>query len=180
MTLLAGHTALAKSARALRYELLLLRATVVRDRPLEDDSVLVDLYADGTDDLLEQAGKMLSAAEAGLEAARQQAGSERAPRALIRCQEAFNDLALKFSFNLYAHDRLSDLESLGREQGAGWRRWTDEVHAALEHCQRAIYDVNEALFVCWQEHIEQRGALSVSVQATGIGPQIKAPAWNGT
>ncbi len=157
--------------QALREELVGLRTTIREDRPLGGDSVLVDMFGDDADDMLGWLAEALTAARDGQQAVEHQLDLNGAWRALTTCQQRFGQIEYRL-FDLISYDRLAPLMHFGRQQGGEWRAWTSSVKAALDRCQSPIYDVNQALFRCWQEIGERAGLSSVSVQATNLGQLI--------
>jgi hypothetical protein len=175
MTLAAAFTDLYEHLETLREFLIGLRTTVVEDKPLRGDFVLVDRFGNAADDLRGLLEEALAAAHEGWQAIEEQTDLERARRALTTCQERFNRLTYQFSFDLFSYERLAALNRFGREQGGEWRAWAGVVGNTLHRCQQHVYDVNQALFRCYQEMVESAGTTSVSVRATNIGQQIAVP-----
>ncbi len=163
------------SLQALREALTGLRTTVVEDKPLQGDVVLVDLFGDAADDLLGLLDEALAAAIEGQQAVIHPADLERARRALTTCQKRFNQIAHRFSSDLLRYERIAELKRFGRRRGGEWRAWASSVKAALDWCQQPLFDVNQALFNCWQELAERAGMHVVTVQATNIGQQLTSP-----
>jgi hypothetical protein len=67
---------------------------------------------------------------------------------------------------------MEALNSLVQEDGKEWWQWVNGVKDGLEWCRQPLYDVNQALFQCWQELTEGPGLVSVSVNASSMGQQI--------
>jgi hypothetical protein len=175
MALEAAFHDLAVQFEKLRDVLCGLRLTVVEDKPSEGDAMLVEDFGDTVMDLLEGVDGASAAANEGRKAAGHPLDVERARRALAACHERFNRTMYHFSSDLMRYERVSELERLGRERGGEWPVWTFSVKESLDHCQQPFYDVNQALFQCWQEIAERVGMGSVSVQTTSIGQQITVP-----
>ena len=135
---------------ALRGALRAVRHAVL-DRPLDGDVVLVDLFADATDDAL---GWLEEACDAAAEASEASADPEQLAitRArLVECQESAQRVVAHCASDLMRYDRLADLARCGRERGGEWRTWADHVKRALDASERPLFEVNQALFRCWQE-----------------------------
>ena len=99
----------------------------------------------------------------------------RARQALVFCQEQFNRIMSRFTFDLVSYDRVAQLVRLGRERRGEWQTWAGLVKQELEGCQQQLYDTNQALFRCWLEIAERVGMTSVSVHTTTIGQQVTVP-----
>ena len=99
----------------------------------------------------------------------------RARQALVFCQEQFNRIMSRFTFDLVSYDRVAQLVRLGRERRGEWQAWAELVKQELEGCQQQLYDTNQALFRCWLEIAERVGMTSVSVHTTTIGQQVTVP-----
>ena len=117
----------------------------------------------------------LAAASQGQQAAHPPPDLDRARLALVTCQRQFNHLAHRCSSDLMHYERMAELASVGQERGGKWRAWANRVKATLDSCQQPMFDVNEALFQCWQEVVERIGLTAVSVQATSIGQLVTVP-----
>lgn len=158
--------------RALDESLRGLRTTVVEDKPVDDDVVLVDLFGDAADDLLGLVAEGLAAAAEAQRAARPPADLPQVRRSLTTCQTRFNQIAYRFSSDLLPYERIAELMRCGRTRGGEWHAWAVGVKAALDWCREPLFEVNEALFGCWQELTEHAGAGALNVQTTMIGQQL--------
>jgi hypothetical protein len=158
--------------RALHEALSSLRTTIVEDKPLQGDVVLVDVFGDAADDLLGLLEEALVAAVEAQQAASAPADLATVRRALVRCQERFNQISARLSFDLLPYERIAELLRFGRTRGGEWRVWAASVKDALDWCRQPVFDVNEALFGCWRELTEQAGAGALNVQTTTIGQHL--------
>lgn len=175
MTLEAAFGDLCTHLYKLHEGLIGLRTTVVEDKPLKGDSVLVDVFGNAADDVLGWLDEALGAASEGQQAAGYPIDLECARRALATCQERFNRITHQFTSNLVLYERIAELTRFGRKRRGEWHAWADGVKEALDQCQQPLYEVNQTLFRCWQEMTERVGMTSVSVQATTVGQQITVP-----
>lgn len=148
----------------------------VHDKPLRGDSVLVDLFGDAADDLLGWATEAAGAALAGQHAAAYPADIERARWSLVTGQKSFNLIADKLWSDLLSYERIHEISTFGRERRGEWLVWSSSVKSALDTCREPLHNVNQALFLCWQEITEHMGTTSVSVKTTNVGQQITVPA----
>ncbi len=98
-----------------------------------------------------------------------------ARRALVVCQELFNQQMQRFSVELVSYEKIAQLLQFGRERGGEWQAWAKGIKLELETCQQHLYVANQVLFRCWMELAEWIGMTSISVQATSIGQQITVP-----
>jgi len=152
--------------------LLGLRTTVVEDKPLRGDSVLVDVFGNAADDLLGWSEEALAAAREGQQACRHPIDLHGVQGALTTCQERFNRITYQFSSDLIHYERIAELRRFGRQRGGEWRAWTNSIKEALNECQQLLFDVNQTLFRCWQEMAERASMTFVSVRATNVGPRL--------
>lgn len=169
MALEAAFNDLGTQLQSLHEGLVGLRTTVMEDKPLRGDAVLVDLFGDAADDLIGWLEEALVAVNEVRQTVAYPVDINHTRRALATCQERFNRIAHLFSSDLVCYERIAELTRFGRTRGGEWRSWADSVKAALDACQQPLYDVNQALFLCWQEIAERVGMTSLSVQATSIG-----------
>lgn len=161
--------------RKLRDTLLGVRLTVIVDKPPRDEVVLVDRFGDAVEDVTGWAEEALAAAAEAEQAVGNPLDVYRARTALATCQERFHCLAQQFSSELISYESIRELKAFGRGRRGEWLRWTNAVEQALEQCRQPLQEVNQALFMCWQELAERLGMSSVAVQNTVIGQQITAP-----
>ena len=64
---------------------------------------------------------------------------------------------------------------MGRERQGEWLAWAHSVKAALDQCQQPLYDVDDALFLCWQEIAERVRGPCVSGPPLGITRENTVP-----
>jgi hypothetical protein len=147
----------------------------VHDKPLRGDSVLVDVFGDAADDLLGWVKEAAAAALEGQQAASYPADAERARWLLVTGQKTFNLIADKLWSDLLSYERVTEISTLGRERRGEWLVWSSSIKSALDACREPLHNVNQSLFVCWQEITEHMGNTSVSVQTTNVGQQITVP-----
>lgn len=155
--------------------------TAIDDHPQSGAAPhLLDSFGDAVEDTrgwLEEALALAAPAGASQEQGRGSNGfdANRARQALVFCQEQFNRIMSRFTFDLVSYDRVAQLMRLGRERRGEWQTWAGLVKQELEGCQQQLYDTNQALFRCWLEIAERVGMTSVSVHTTTIGQQVTAP-----
>jgi hypothetical protein len=152
-----------------------LHTTVVEDRPLHGDVVLVDVFGDAADDLLGWLTEANDAASDGRLAATPPVDLNRMRPALITCQARVSRVAQRFSSDLMCYERIAELLRCGRARGGEWWAWARSVKAALDCCRQPLFDIDEALFSCWQELVERAETRSVAVQTTNVGQQLSPP-----
>jgi len=174
MALEASFNDLRAELAALGEALGELRAAVA-DKPIRGDSVLVDLFGDAADDLIGWGEEAAQSALDGTQAVSYPADTERARRNLIACQERFNLISNRLWSDLLSYERIKEISTLGRERRGEWLVWSSSVKSVLDSCREPLYNVNQSLFVCWQEMTEHMGTTSVSVQTTNIGQQVSVP-----
>ncbi len=159
----------------MRDRLMMVQLTVMEDLPEQQASALADQIADA----IVEARGLLEEALAESSLARQAVGHptdlERARRSLANIHAKHHRLGSRFVLELASYTQLSELARLGRARGGEWLPWANTVKEGLERCQPQIFEINQALFECWQEIAERVGMNSISVQATNIGQQIRLP-----
>lgn len=155
--------------------------TAIDDHPRTNAAPhLLDAIGDAVEDTrgwLEEALALASPLTAPQEQGRAANGFDvnRARQVLVFCQEQFNRIMSRFTFDLVSYDRVAQLVRLGRERRGEWQTWAELVKQELEGCQQQLYDTNQALFRCWLEIAERVGMTSVSVHTTTIGQQVTVP-----
>ncbi|MCB0208585.1 MAG: hypothetical protein KDJ52_04630 [Anaerolineae bacterium] len=170
MTLETAFKTLNTCLLNLREEMRSLRTTIREDKP-SDSIIFEDTFGDAVDDLLGRLETGLLAAGEGQQAVALHIDLDSARRDLAVCQDQFNQLIYHF-FDLLSYDGLAPLLRFGRQQKGEWGAWTNSIKTGLERCQTPIYEVNQALFLCWQTVVERTGSASVSVRTTNIGQHI--------
>jgi hypothetical protein len=173
MTLEASFDSLVLRLQVLRDALSSLRIMVGEDQPLTGGVVLVDNVSNTLEDLWTSLEGADNASGEGRQAVNYPTDLQSARRSLVRCQQFFNDVSYRLTSDLLSYERLAELTTFGRERGGEWRGWADSVKKALERCWQPAFDVNQALFLCWQEIAERAGMNAVSVNATNIGQMIE-------
>ncbi|MBE2222225.1 MAG: hypothetical protein IAF02_11830 [Anaerolineae bacterium] len=149
----------------LREGLMTLHTTVIEDKPLPGDHVLVQRWGDAVDDLvghLAEGGVLLGEAQP---AASHAADLSQASQLLGRCQVLYNHVAYHFWSDLAGYEPMAELIRLGREKGGEWWAWVNSVKEGLDRCRQLLFATNEAFCRCWQEIADRIGANSISVVA---------------
>jgi len=139
---------------------------IIEGKPAQEDHVLVGRYDDAATDLLGLVEEAKTAAQEAQEAVENQRDLSGARRALIKCQTHINDSSNRFFSELISFEALGDLENLAKEKQESWPQWVIGLRDALEHCRQPLEDVNQALFLCWQELTEEAVSLSVPLQCS--------------
>jgi hypothetical protein len=132
---------------------------------------LADYYEAIGHDLMAMVKETKEDAEAGQAAAGGQLDLLATRRALARCQECYNRLLACFYRDPFSSARRSELRGLARK-GDEWASFVRGVDDALDQCPEPLHAVGAALLGCWEDLVDRAGLLSVSAQATYIGPQI--------
>ncbi|HEX8183634.1 MAG TPA: hypothetical protein VF747_02750 [Blastocatellia bacterium] len=174
MALLAAFQDLCLQLQKLHDSLFGLRVTIVEDKPLKGDVMLVDKYCDAAEDMVgwwEEAGESASAA---LQAVTHPADFGSARRALINCHDAYTRISQRFTSELTDYERMAELTSFARSRRGEWEAWVNSVKEALDRCQQPLFDVYQSISLCWQEMTDRNAMTSVSVQMTNTGQKIIA------
>lgn len=97
--------------------------------------------------------------------------------ALVTCQECANQLVERYYGDIASCERIEDLNDLAKRGGRDWAKWVLGVRDGLSGCPQILHSISQILFRCWQEITEPIGPMSVSAQATSIGPRfvIRSP-----
>ena len=156
MALEASFRDLCARLEALRESLAGLRVTVVEDRPLACESLLVESLGELAEELLGEAGEALAHAEGARRAAGPPFDEERARTALAACQQRVLPLLARFVSELASYERIAELVRLGRRRGGEWRAWAGTVRQGAEACRQPLLETTESLFAGWRELAERR------------------------
>jgi hypothetical protein len=148
-----------------------LRQFVVEDKPTKPENAAVDELANAVEEAVGCAAEVVAASVQGSRAVGRPADLELARQELVRCQEGCHRLLRRYFYELASYERIAQLKMLSREHGGEWRGWARGVQELLGRCRGPLDDVQEALFLCWQELAERAGGVSLSVQSTKIGKQ---------
>ena len=173
MTLEASFHVLGLRFEALRDAVCSLQITAGEDKPLSGGVALVDNVSNTVEDLLASLEGGDDAARKGRQAVAYPTDLQTARHSLILCQEHFNNLSHRLGADLLSYERVAELTAFGRERKGEWLAWSNALKEALESCRQPAFDVNQALFLCWQEIAERTGVNGVSVNATNIGQMIE-------
>jgi hypothetical protein len=167
MALEAAFRTLCADARALHDALAALRTTILEDRPLRDDVVLVDILGDAAEEALGWLEEALEATVRGQRAAEPPVELDQARWAMAAAQDRVNRIARRFWTDLASYQRIAELTRLARERGGEWRAWARSVKKGLDQCQQSLFTVHETLSLCWQEMTERMTPPALPVQVTG-------------
>jgi hypothetical protein len=137
------------------------------DRPLIGETILVDLFSDGLEDLAELLKPAANAAALGQAAAARSGDLSQPCRALVDCQRHFNTFFVRLASDLAAYERLAALDSLGQEQGQEWASWAQEVKFRLEQCQNQALELLLEMAGAWEE-LGDRIVPAISFQSVNV------------
>ncbi len=170
MTIQAAWQILYQAQTSLREELQLLAVMLREDKPLEDDSALVDILGDPVDDLLGLLTEMQTAVHKQLSFGSTKTRSETA--VLLTVQDKATTIQCQF-YELTAYEQLNALAVFAHEQKGEWREWGRSVQETLSRCGPLLCDLFTAVHGCWQEGVEKAGG--TAVYGTNIGQIITIP-----
>lgn len=151
-----------------------LHLTVIEDRPLRNEVLMVERLGDAVEDLRGWLEEGLSAATVALKAVGNPFDGYGARQALACAHDRVLRLEYKFFFDVVSDERMHDLSRFGRQRGREWLGWAKSVREALSQCREPLREVDGVLLSSWQELAERLGSSAVSVQTTNIGQQISA------
>ena len=157
---------------AMREALQNLGLTVIEDRPLRDEVVLVDRLGDVVDELRGWAAEGLAAAAQAERAVADPLNGYRARQALAEANERVIRLEYKFLGEAASYETIGDLRHFAHKQGREWLGWLRGVQDGLQACRETLHGLDAALLQAWRELSERLGTRSVSLQTTAIGQQI--------
>ena len=105
MTLETAFRTLNTHLYGLREALVMLRTATCEDKPLQDDAVLVDVFADAADDLLGWVEGALQAAGEAQQATAHPVDIGRTWRALAACHECWQRICQRFAGDMISYER---------------------------------------------------------------------------
>jgi len=151
-----------------------LRCTVVEDKPLTGEVMLVEELGNAVEDALGWVEEALNAATEAYQAVAPRFDREAACRALEQSHTRFQQVLQHCAAELWRYERLDELLRLGRTRRGEWEAWAQSVKEVLEGCPPQLFEINQMLFRCWAELAERVSLGALNVQANNIGQQITA------
>ena len=102
-------------------------------------------------------------------------------RALVLCQEKYDEARKHFEANLASDEQMEYLTEIktskeryrSEREADQWDMWATSVLSGLKSCRKAFPEVQIGLTRCWQELAERVGANSVSVQTRVVGQEVR-------
>lgn len=91
---------------------------------------------------------------------------------LARCQNALDQLAVDFSFDVRSGERVHDLQKETGRLKIGWEQWLTAVIASVARLQPVCLAAQRAVAVCALEIGERACGAAVAIHTTNIGQQI--------
>jgi hypothetical protein len=168
-----------------------LRSHLIEDAHLIDKRSLTAQMGDAAQACIGWQFEALTAAGEAKLAAGYPLDLEKARRALVVCQEKFDQARASFEAHLASDERLDNLAELkefkakypNEAEAKQWGKWVTSVLSGLKCCRTALQEAQVALTRCWQELAEKIGLSSVSVQTRVVGQEIHkmnvmAEEWN--
>ena len=173
MTLEASFQVLTIKFQALCDAVSSLQLTAGEDKPLTGGVALVDQVSNTVEDLVACFEESNGAARRALQAVAHPADFQTARHSLVLCQQHFNDLSYRLTSDLLSYELVAELATFGSERGGEWLGWSNALKEAIDSCRQPAFDVNQALFLCWQEITERAEANRILVNTTNIGQMIE-------
>ena len=173
MTLEASFHVLGLRFQALCDAVSALQITAGEDKPLTGGVALIDSVSNTVEDLLASLEEADAAARQARQAVAHPPDLQTARHSLVLCQQHFNDLSYRLTSDLLCYERVAELATFSTERGGEWLAWSNALKEALDCCRQPAFDVNQALFLCWQEISERAQVSGVSVKTTNIGQMIE-------
>jgi len=129
-----------------------LRVTIVEDRPVDGNSVVVDAIGDETEELLGHIQEARSGVEEAVKGLRSAPDLDATRRALVLCQKQVQTIERRYA-DMVSFDGVQRLLGVGK-RGREWAAWANAAKRAIEDCRSPMREGSEALAVCWQELTE--------------------------
>ncbi|MDS4011692.1 MAG: hypothetical protein RKK15_09855 [Defluviicoccus sp.] len=143
-----GHERLMEGLKALR-------TTVIEDKPLYGDVVLVDDLGNAVDDLLGWLEEGLATVRDAQAAVAHPSDLARAAGSLGKAHDRLLLLLRRFFGETIAYRRLNALAQFGAARGGEWQAWLEVVFAALRQCEESLLDMQDSFLRCWQDLTER-------------------------
>jgi hypothetical protein len=179
LALESAFRSLCEQLQELRESLTALRLTVVEDRPLEGEAVLVDQFGDAAEDVLGWLEEAMATAGQGYTAACYPHDVGRAARALVAAHEQLHQITRRAAADLMAYERIDGLMKLGLQRKGEWLAWSGGVREALEKSQQSLDESSQTLLLCWREIVERVDSSTVALQSTNITQHLQRPGAGG-
>ena len=173
MTLEASFQVLTVKFQALCDAVSSLQLTAGEDKPLTGGVALVDQVSNTVEDLVASLDEAHAAARQARQAVAHPVDLQTTRHSIVRCQQNFNDLSYRLTSDLLSYELVAELATFGSERGGEWLAWSSALKEAIDSCRQPAFDVNQALFVCWQEIAERAETNCILVNTTNIGQMIE-------
>lgn len=173
MTVATAFTELEQEFKRLEQTANNVSWAVVQGRPSSSiGNTMADHYESSTTDFVNLVRIARASANNGKRATSDHGDPVALRTALVTCQECAIQLARQYYGDIASCERIADLSDLAKRGGRDWSKWVLGVRDSLSDYPEILHAVSQALFRCWQEITEPIGPMSVSAQATSIGPRI--------
>jgi len=152
------------------------RLTVVEDRPVSNEAVIVDHYEYRVEDIMGWLEEAVKSASTAAQATGSPVDLDRARRALAKCQELFHRVQKRYGSDLISYWSMDELTTFARQRRGEWQAWSESVKRGLEQCREPMEEASAQLSQCWEELTEHLGTTNVSVHTTtNIGQLAGGP-----
>jgi hypothetical protein len=155
MTLPAAVDHLWASVHQLRDDVQALRLHAVEDRPVGEDSRLVEDIGTASETVAGWSEQLLEATARTVAAARHPADLQGLRQALDDATEALERLAAELLEQLSSTRRLDQFHALARHGGTELRAWVTAIKHALDRVHQSAWLASAAVTKCWQELAER-------------------------
>jgi hypothetical protein len=171
MTLTAAADQLWSATHQLRRDVQALRLHAVEDRPVSEQSKLVEDVGTASVTLAGWVEELAAAAADAAAATRYPANLGRLRQALDDCGVTVERIAAQFLEELAGAGRLDDLTVFARRGGPEARAWVEEIKLAIDRVHPSAWAVQTALTTCWRELAERAGIDAPWPAAAGTGEE---------
>jgi hypothetical protein len=155
MTLTSAVDHLWESVHQLRDDVQALRLHAVEDRPVGEESRLVEDIGTAGETVAGWSEQLLEASARVVAAVRHPADVPRLRQALDDATEAVERLAAELLEQLSTTRRLDQLHALARAGGIELRAWVATIKHALDRVHQSAWLASAAVTTCWRELAER-------------------------
>ncbi len=156
----------------------MLQWAVVQGQPNDGDgNALLDQYDATALDLMGLSNEARDGVGEGLRASQGSVDLIVVRDALVTATDRYNRLWARLCADAFSIEGLDRLNVV-RRSGTEWRNWADGVSDALGQCPSGLFEVGQALLLCWEDLLQGLSLPTLSLHVIGSGRQ-SAPSSRG-